>query len=157
MVSDGIRPVERADAELLWRWANDLDTRKYSWNTRIISWEEHCFWLERKLSSADCRIWFLVRNGLPVAHVRYDRKGDLWAEVSLTVAPESRGQGFAREILRLTAILARRELGVEKLIGHVMVDNVASVKAFAAAEYENIGSVIEKGHFCCVFENRCSV
>lgn len=48
-----IREAAAADAELLYQWANDPDTRRWSFSTGPIPWGGHVEWLDRVLTDPD--------------------------------------------------------------------------------------------------------
>ena len=42
-----LREATIEDRDLLYEWANDPETRRASFNTDRINYEEHCRWFER--------------------------------------------------------------------------------------------------------------
>jgi len=61
-----LREARPSDAELLWRWANDPETRANSFSRAAISYADHVAWLERRLASDATRIWIFGDEGVPV-------------------------------------------------------------------------------------------
>ena len=152
----GLR-VELASAEharLVWEWANDAVVRANSFTTAPIPWDEHARWWLGKLAAEDSRIWLLYEGERPVGQIRYARDGTGTAEVSFSVAADARGRGLGTALLRLTAPLARRELGVTDLIGLVKVENEPSQRAFDQAGYTRVGPVVVHGTECLRFRSR---
>jgi GNAT superfamily N-acetyltransferase len=93
------RPAVPADAETLWRWRNDPATRASSRSSEEVPWESHLAWLEASLRRDDRLLLVAGDESGPVGTVRWDHEGgDEW-EVSITVAPERRGQGLAAPLL----------------------------------------------------------
>lgn len=99
MINVTLRPATADDAERLFDWRNDPDTRANSGDTREIDWPEHVAWLNRALSDPARRIFIVEAVGRPVGTIRADRRNDIW-ELSWTVAPEARGRGFGRTMVR---------------------------------------------------------
>jgi len=106
------RPATLQDAQQLWQWRNDPSTRAGSRSSAQVPWEDHLRWLTSSLARAD-RI-LLVDDDAdgPVGTVRWDlvqEPGDDpggshdW-EVSITVAPQRRGQSLARPLLRAAEV-----------------------------------------------------
>jgi len=104
-----------ADAELLLAWRNDPETRRFSRDQRDIPEAEHYQWL------AKTSVLLAEQDGMPVGTCRVDSDG--W--VSLTVAPERRGKGYGRVMLRQ---LILGSLGT--LFASVHAANVASLIVF---------------------------
>lgn len=94
-----LRPATADDAKRLFDWRNDSETRTNSGDTREIDWNDHVAWLERALDDPARRLFIGEATGRAVGTVRADRINDAW-ELSWTVAPEARGHGFGRAMVR---------------------------------------------------------
>jgi spore coat polysaccharide biosynthesis predicted glycosyltransferase SpsG/GNAT superfamily N-acetyltransferase len=150
------RPATLEDARRLWEWRNDPGTRAGSRNAEIVPWLEHLAWLESSLTR-EGRVLLLMEDPAgPVGTVRWDlrqeRKGEgehEW-EVSITVAPDLRGQSLARPMLRaaeaallkvtlpdvaLSEVARSRGTDVTAYLAVVHVDNRASVRLFETSGY----------------------
>jgi len=79
------------DAALLWRWANDAETRRNAFDPAPIPYESHVGWLERRLASEATRLLIFSDEAGPVGQVRFDL-ADGVAEIDIAIAPERRGQ-----------------------------------------------------------------
>ena len=104
------RSARMDDAVLLWRWANDAETRRRSFNPAPIPYTDHVAWLDGRLASAATRLWIVSDEIGPVGQLRADL-ADGVAEISLAVAPERRGQGLGSAMLRqaLSAVAAEHQ------------------------------------------------
>ncbi len=129
-----LRPARRTDRDLLWRWRNDPDTRRASLDQREIPLEEHARWFEDTLSRADRRLYLATVDGADVATARLD-VSEREAVVSITVAPEHRGQHLAAPVLAALAQQAADGLGIARLVAQVRPENVASRRAFERAGF----------------------
>jgi spore coat polysaccharide biosynthesis predicted glycosyltransferase SpsG len=135
-----VRPAGMDDARLLWRWRNDSTTRAGSRSSAEVTWDEHVGWLTASLARAD-RVLLVVEHALaPVGTVRWDLEGKGEWEVSITLAPERRGQSMARPLLRTGEVaLSEAEssggTGVTAYLAVVHVDNNASVRLFESSGY----------------------
>src|SRR2546430_17178737 len=92
------REARMADADVLWRWTNDRETRRNSFTTSAIPHEQHVAWLAERLGSDATRIWIFSDGDVPVGQGRFDISGDV-AEIGITVAPEQRARGYGRAML----------------------------------------------------------
>jgi pseudaminic acid synthase len=129
-----LRPALQADAALLRAWRNDPQTRAMSIHEGEVGAAEHEAWLARSLASSERWLFIAERDGRPVGTVRLDADGPASVEVSLTVAPAERGNGYALALLRAAEDEARR-LGAVRITAVLRPDNVASRRAFEAAGY----------------------
>jgi RimJ/RimL family protein N-acetyltransferase len=127
-MSHRLRPVRREDAQLLWVWANDPETRRASGGRDEIPWSRHADWLTGKLADPGCRFWLLESSGqLALGVIRFDT-GDRWrsARLSYAVAPEHRRRGYGRELLVQGTAALRREHPEAVIEAAVHPDNPAS-------------------------------
>ncbi len=128
------RPATMADARMLHRWRNDPATRRASRSKDEVSRDDHLRWLSGSLSRSDRRLVVVEEDAVPVGVVRWDHKGGRDWEVSITVAPEARGQGLALPILTAGERVLSA-MGTVRLLAAIHVDNPASRRLFAAAGY----------------------
>jgi UDP-4-amino-4,6-dideoxy-N-acetyl-beta-L-altrosamine N-acetyltransferase len=47
-----LRPINREDCEIIFRWRNAPQVREASFNSEEISYDNHCNWFERQLSGS---------------------------------------------------------------------------------------------------------
>ncbi|MEO8518965.1 MAG: bifunctional UDP-2,4-diacetamido-2,4,6-trideoxy-beta-L-altropyranose hydrolase/GNAT family N-acetyltransferase [Dermatophilaceae bacterium] len=133
------RPAGMDDARLLWQWRNDPATRASSRSSAEVTWDEHLGWLTASLARND-RVLLVVEDALrPVGTVRWDLASEGEWEVSITVAPERRGQSLARPLLHTGEMaLSRHASKGTKVTAYravVHVDNAASVRLFESCAY----------------------
>lgn len=90
-------PVTWDDSADLLRWRNDPVTCANSRSNKPVSQEDHDAWMTACMSPSRPKGWVWVADldGISVGVVRVDL-----CVVSITVAPEHRGRGHAKEILR---------------------------------------------------------
>lgn len=113
-----LRRATLQDAERLFAWRNDPVTRANSRNEAEICWNDHLQWLSRTLASKSL-LYVAEEDGTPVGTCRIDQDG----EISWTVAPEHRGKGHGREMVRLVSESADRPL-----LAEIKASNSASLK-----------------------------
>jgi len=129
------RPAGMDDGRLLWQWRNDPATRAGSRSCAEVTWQEHVGWLSASLARSD-RVLLVVEQALvPVGTVRWDLEGQGQWEVSITVAPERRGQSLARPLLDAGEMALSKGTEVTAYLAVVHVDNAASVRLFESSAY----------------------
>jgi RimJ/RimL family protein N-acetyltransferase len=130
-----IRTASATDAELLWRWANDAETRRWSFHSDPVSWETHVAWLDAKLADPAARVFIVGVRDVPKAVVRFELADDDVAVVSLIVDPDERGRGWGPRALRMACRSAAHELAVLRIDAYIKPANTASVVAFERAGF----------------------
>ena len=148
--STQLRAASMDDTELLRAWRNDPITRAMSVNTAVVSATEHTKWFRDALQSSERTLFVAESGGRPVGVVRLDRQGPRQAEISLTVAPESRGKGLAVQVLQAAESEAL-DRGNVQLIAKIKAGNEASLRAFKGAGYYGFtdGSTAAGRFVCC--------
>lgn len=106
------------DADLLFAWRNDPQTRIASKDQSELTFASHIDWLERRLRNQTPHLYLAEDEGVPVGTFRID--GD---SISYTVAPDHRGKGIATTML----LMAKDMFGAKN--AEVRRENIASIKA----------------------------
>jgi RimJ/RimL family protein N-acetyltransferase len=131
------------DAQVLFEWRNDLDTRQASISTQSLEWSEHIQWLVAALADASRHIYIVeddaVRAHRSIGVCRFDVEGGLSAaaaEVSINLNPAVRGHGLAGPVLDAAIERFRSDTaGATELRATIRPTNVASTKVFLAAGF----------------------
>lgn len=101
-----LRPASMNDAQRLFDWRNDPETRANSLNSDVLAWEDHIAWLQRVLANPDRQLFVAEVDGVSVGTGRADRSVDA-TELSWTIAPEARRKGYGyllvHQLLALTS------------------------------------------------------
>ncbi|MBO5483674.1 MAG: GNAT family N-acetyltransferase [Lachnospiraceae bacterium] len=128
-----LRCVTPADRELLYLWCNDPQCRANSLNPAMISYEEHCRWFSRKMSSEDCYIYIFMNGESAVGQVRLDLEENV-GTISYSIAADYRGRGLGYQMLQmLEEVMPQR---VETLHAVVKEENTASQRCFEKLGYQ---------------------
>jgi len=134
------RPATLQDSRQLWQWRNDPATRDGSRSSAEVPWDDHLRWFKASLTRTD-RILLVVQDPVgPVGTVRWDLKREHEWEVSITVAPDRRGQNLGRPLLRAAEVAlaeATRSSGtdVRAYLAVVHTDNRSSMRLFETSAY----------------------
>jgi RimJ/RimL family protein N-acetyltransferase len=129
-----LRPATGDDGPTLLAWRNDPETRRASTVSGQVSEAEHSAWLAHSLASDDRALFIASLNQTSIGTCRIDRgPANTW-EVSITVAPEHRGQHLATALLMALEEVAYAR-GIRMLTARIRSDNAASIAAFKNAGY----------------------
>lgn len=136
-----LRLVQATDCHLLWEWANDPLVRAQSFSTVLIPWEQHQTWFEQRLAEPDTLFYIAVdSDNCPVGQIRYQIE-EKSAVVSVSVAPTSRGNGYGTEIIQSGSLEIWNTTAIMCIHAYIKPDNVASLRAFEKAGFEDAGTV----------------
>lgn len=142
-----LRPAEEGDCEVLWRWRNEESTRKWSFNSNYIPYEEHKNWFLSKLNSADSEILIVSdENKKEIGQVRFDVGCDGSAEVNISIDAKERNKGYGNAALRLACQYVMEKFNIAKVVAYIKEKNQASINAFKKAGFVNKGEQEFKGH-----------
>jgi len=119
-----LRPATVLDSGRLLEWRNDPRTRAASREPRSIGLEEHIRWLERALQDPDQEILIAEEEGEPVGMVRAEWEGET-RKLSWTVAPQARGRGVGRSMVKMMVERIRGPVRVEVKKGNVAFSRMA--------------------------------
>jgi spore coat polysaccharide biosynthesis predicted glycosyltransferase SpsG len=131
-----LRAATVEDAELLFAWADDPLTRSASFSTDRFSWESHVTWLRTRLADSHAMTLIATAGGDALGVVRFDRSAAGEYSIGITVAPEVRGRHWsAPMIAKAIDHFAQQHPGAS-VTAWIRPDNVASRKAFGAADFD---------------------
>lgn len=136
-----LRPATLDDADILFTWRNDADTRRMAGVATRIRWPEYVDWLKASLSDPRREILIAAVEGRPVGTIRCDR-WDETQEIAWTVAPEWRGRGIGK---RMVAEFCRRWRG--RLRARIKAHNTASKRIAAYAGMRRVARRDGIDHF----------
>jgi RimJ/RimL family protein N-acetyltransferase len=120
-----LRQATQDDAQILFLWRNDPETRSHSRNTKEISWENHLSWLKQTLSMTTRKLYLAEHKGELVGSVRSDKNDDGTVELSWIMAPSHRGKGLSKVMVKQ---FANHYHPKEKLIAVIQKGNLPSEK-----------------------------
>ncbi len=140
-----IRIAAIEDMERIYLWSNDPITRKNSFSSEPIIWENHIIWFKTKLQS-ETSVFYIIENKMdPIAFVHFTKKEE--TTIGITVAPEARGKGFASKCIIVACKEYKKQYN-ETIYAYIKTDNIASQKACFNAGFLYIGDTFIKGNPC---------
>lgn len=132
-----VRAARAGDASDLYAWRTDALAVEMSRTSGEISWEAHVDWLERSLADSSRHLLLVEDPEGLVGTVRFDEIAVREWEVSITLAPDRRGQGLAVPVLHASEEWLLKEVGIGvTLRADFRAVNVASQNVFRRAGYE---------------------
>lgn len=134
-----LRRATPDDCERLFAWANDPTTRRQSFDSRPIAWDDHVAWFDRRLRDP-ATVMYIAEDDHqhPIGQVRHDLE-ERRAVVSVSIAPEARGRGWGSVVIAAaTRRLLLESSVVDEVIGRIKPDNAGSIAAFDRAGFEPV-------------------
>jgi len=128
------------DVDIIFEWANDEDTRKQSFNSDKIEYENHVKWFEKKIADKKCLFLIFETNNddhIPVGCVRLDLDENIQYLLSYQIAPDMRGKGLGKIMINDIDYVLPQIYGVEDIdiVAEVKKQNIASCKCFEGNGY----------------------
>ncbi len=140
------RKASQRDVEITYSWANDINTRKNSFSTKSISFDEHKRWWYAKLKDRNA-IYYICEVGLqPVGIVRFDK--DILNNVFLVginLSKEYRGKGLGEIFLKITCADVLKQVHNSIIHAFIKKENIASAKSFERVGFHLIEELKIKG------------
>lgn len=128
-----LRECIAEDIDIIYNMSNDPEVRENSFNTRKITYKEHCKWFEESLINKNRVLYIVEKDKIVIGQMRLDKQENK-ATISYSIKKDNRKKGYAKELLSLI----KREAIVNKIEiveGLVKKDNVASQKAFISSGF----------------------
>lgn len=123
--------AKEEDCELLYKWANEEEVRKNSFNTNKINNEDHVKWFMGKLNSLETFIYIFNINEKSIGVMRLEKIDEESMLINFSIDYKYRGLGYATKLLELIKIQFEEYI----LVGKVKKNNIGSMKAFQKAGY----------------------
>jgi len=130
-----LRAAGKEDCNDIFNWANDPDTRKASFSGSAINYKTHCKWFQESLKNRQRTIFIgLDKISTKIGVVRLDKVSKYTAEVSINIAPQMRGKGYAAKLIRLSCRSCPFG-GISFFIALIKKQNNISIQAFKKAGF----------------------
>lgn len=135
-----IKKANLEDAKIIYDLANDIESRKNSFQSSLINYEDHLVWISNKLKNNSLIYYLYYDDSMKnIGFVRFDFNEFDNIIASIVVDKNFRGKGFASKMI----INGINELSSEKkfsnITAYVLKSNTPSLKSFI-----NAGFIIDK-------------
>jgi methionyl-tRNA formyltransferase len=148
VVALDVRPASNGDALLLWEWVNEPTARGSAFRDEPIAWDEHCAWLDARLTSTRSRLYMIEAEGTCVAQVRFELDEHDTAEIDVSVDRSRRGRGIGAEAVTRACTRLFAETGAASVLARVKEANDSSLRMFNKAGFVDDGTEEVEGGTC---------
>lgn len=135
-----LRRCNLEDCDILYEWSNDKIVRRNAFNTAHIPYSDHVNWFTKSLESSKRIIFIGMIDAIPVGMIRIDIENSE-AVISYLIDKKHRGRGIGTHMLKLLQKTIEEYIGIDRLIGLVKKDNIASCKIFEKLGYDKFEDV----------------
>ena len=131
-----LRPVGMEDMKDLYEWNNHPLSRKNSFRSDPITWEEHERWFKERMADALTTIYIYYSGRKKIGSVRFEEK-QKGVRISVMLNPDFIGNRLGAELIRLgTELFMQEKKPKQPVIAEVKLDNLPSKKAFLRAGFK---------------------
>lgn len=131
-----LREAQLSDKDMLFKWANDPNVRRNSFNSEPIKYEDHENWFDHILDDENVIQFILMDETYPVGQIRLNLENEN-AEIGYSIAAEYRGKGYGRKLLQMIEKRVQSEYPRTRvLVAKVKLENMASRKLLESEGYE---------------------
>jgi RimJ/RimL family protein N-acetyltransferase len=97
------RKPDESDSLLYFHWANDLNVRKQSFDSKLINLENHKQWFSAKIKDETClMLIFQNEEKCDIGQIRIQKENKNEALIGISIDEEYRGKGYAVEMLQIS-------------------------------------------------------
>lgn len=146
-----VRTVDVSDKNLIFEWANEEQTRKNSFNSEPIIFENHSVWFDKKLQAGNALYFVCEYMGTEAALLRFDVEEE-YATIGIIIAKDFRGQGLALSCIRECCRMFRF-YSDKPIHAYIKPENIASKKSFEKAGFTYKGNRHINNIEALVYEN----
>jgi RimJ/RimL family protein N-acetyltransferase len=140
-----IRVVREGDSQILMRWRNLPEVRKWSRNSQEIELSTHEKWFEERMVQRDKLgpLFIVEVSGSPVGMVRLDLISECTFEISVLVDPKYHRRGIAESAINLAIHALAQKTEDFTLHAIVHVENLSSINLFKKLGFQELSVVKE--------------
>ena len=130
------RGIAVEDAETIVGWRNEPKNYKNFLNAKPITLESHLAWFRRYLNDSSRYDFMIFESGKPIGTCGLSAIVDKSCEANIMIGDVScRGKGYATEACKAITEVAFDELGVDRVVAHILPHNTASIKMFQSCGF----------------------
>jgi len=119
-----LKSVERHDWDFIYDLRTNPSSKNNFYTKKSFSKEEHYSYLSKQEQSSDFFHWMIVSENQNIGYIRIFNN-----DISIMISRQYQNKGIGSQALEFVEKEAKT-LGINKLVGRVMLDNESSKKNF---------------------------
>lgn len=131
------RKPNTSDMDLYFRWANDPDVRRQSFNSAPITLDSHKKWFYKAIKDKFCFMYLFQNEGNEnVGQIRIYKKDENEAIIGISIDANHRGRGYAKEMIVLATSAFLKSNKDVIIHAYIKETNLSSKFSFEKAGFE---------------------
>ena len=140
-----LRKAEIHDMVNIHKLSNDLEIRKNSFKTAMISFPDHTKWFKNKLKDENSLFLICESNNKLAAQIRFEIKDDT-ATISISISEEFRGVGMGYFLMNPALKILKKFSKIKFVKAYIKKTNIISSKFFEKSGFKLTKSVLIDGN-----------
>jgi RimJ/RimL family protein N-acetyltransferase len=142
-----LRKAGHEDLNLIFRWANEEQVRNQSFNSEIISINDHKIWYKNSLRDENCLILIGENpSGFPIGQVRFNKlMGDKTCIIAISIDADFRNQGLGSKLIEQATKYFLKKNQDYIIKAYIKIENIASSKSFLKAGFKFEDEILFQG------------
>ena len=133
-----LKSVERQDWDFIYDLRTNPSSKNNFYTKKSFSKDEHYSYLSKQEQSSDFFHWMIVSENQNIGYIRIFNN-----DISIMISRQYQNKGIGSQALEFVEKEAKT-LGINKLVGRVMLDNESSKKIFEKNGYKILMYWLEK-------------
>ncbi len=141
-----VREMTEQDLDQVLRWRNHFDVRRFMFNQKEISFEEHRGWFERVSQDGRRHLLIFEFNGVPSGSVNFSQHDTASVTDWGFYLASDAAKGAGRQLGVVALDYAFNKLGLHKVCGEALAFNDRSIQFHLSLGFRREG-VLREQHF----------
>ena len=133
------RKVKKKDEKILFEWNNDFQVRRWSFNKKVISLNEHKEYIKKKIKQKNFIMWLFLYNKKPCGLIKISKSKNK-AILSYLISKKYRGKKIASIMLFRAKQKFCKKFPNISILAYVLPKNKISTKSLLRAGFTLKGS-----------------
>jgi RimJ/RimL family protein N-acetyltransferase len=139
------RKAELSDINIYFKWINEAEVRGNSFDSNIVTWEEHVKWFNEKVYDPNYSFYlFQNKNDDYIGQIRINKVNEIDSIIGVSVCIDHRGLGYGSQILKEASNDYFKSFKNSIINAYIKSDNISSKKIFEKAGFSWLRNILYK-------------
>jgi RimJ/RimL family protein N-acetyltransferase len=139
------RKAELSDINIFFKWINEAEARGNSFDSNIVTWEEHVKWFNEKVYDPNYSFYlFQNKNDDYIGQIRINKVNEIDSIIGVSVCSNHRGLGYGSQILKEASSDYFKSFKNSIINAYIKSDNISSKKIFEKAGFSWLRNILYK-------------
>jgi RimJ/RimL family protein N-acetyltransferase len=137
------RKAELSDINIFFKWINEAEVRANSFDSNIVTWEEHVKWFNEKIYDPNYSFYLFQNNNDDyIGQIRINKINDIDSIVGVSVCNDFRGLGYGAQIIEEASNDYFKSFKNSIINAYIKSDNISSKKIFEKAGFSWLRNIM---------------